>query len=117
MKAVCAKTPLAAARKADPAGRALSRELGLTSGNCHIVILDAQGDLLDCCMAEAAGSGCTKASAGEFPAKFAARIEEGLKRTDSTGSLERAWKAMPSDPNGFEALAARLRAWAPMASC
>ena len=108
IRALCGKVTVAASRIEDPASKALTGEFEIPYGNCWILVLDGKGETLASFMADHAGQGCTKESAGKFPAMIAAKIEACLKRTESLQALEQRWRADPKDLPALQDFAARL---------
>ena len=99
---------MAACRQADPVAREIEKEFDIPYYNSWVVVLDAKGETLASYMGDTAGQGCTKESAGEFPAKFSRKIEESLKGTESLQAQERHWRGT-REQAAYDALLKRLQ--------
>jgi len=109
MKGLREKLPCAAIRKHDPAGPALMKEFDDGHfGYCGVIVLDGRGELLVFMSADSCDPECTKESIPRFPELLAAKIEAGLKRTESLQELERRWKKAPDDPLAFDRYLERI---------
>jgi hypothetical protein len=106
-RALSEKTVIVAVRKADPACDALRKEFDARA-TAWFVVLDRRGELLDSGAADESGALKTKEGAAAFPDRFAARVEQGIARTESLQDIERRFEQDPAEEAGFEKLASRL---------
>lgn len=107
-RALCGKVSVAACRRSDPVAAALRKEFDITRLNAWVVVLDVKGETLASYVVDNVVHGCTKETAGEFPAQFSRSIEESLKRPESLQAEERRWRGNPRDRAAYNALVVRL---------
>ena len=98
---------IAGVRKSDPACEALRKEFDARATG-WVIVLDARGELLDSWAADKTGALKKKESAEGFPALFADKLDESLRRKETLQELERRWEKAPKEEAPFDALASRL---------
>jgi uncharacterized small protein (DUF1192 family) len=101
------KAVVVGVRKADPACEAWRKEFDVRA-TAWVIVLDPRGERLDSWMADATGLLKNKDTLDKFPAHFADKLEDSLRRKETLEDLERRWEAHPADESAFDKLASRL---------